>query len=394
MKKMGSNKRSIACFCLVTIWGLMVSGVVAAENKNTLTTLEALADKIVTSINERDPSAYCEAINFKALAQMAAKKMTDDAGQQKGFVTGFMSKSDNACKQMINTVQSTNGQAKFLRIVRREGRDRILVRLNLGDSGFDYIEFITRRNSKKQYQAVDWYQLAAGQLMSDTIGSLAKLMIDPDPNFLKKLLGVQQIDKEVFSKIQSLIEYFRSHQYDTAYQAYFKLPSHIRNKRIMIIIGITVASRTNDEEKYKKLLGILAKHYSDEPSAAFMLIDYYFYQKDWKQVLASVDAIESRFGADAMLELLRANVYLVSNDFKKLELHANKAIMMEPDFADPYFSLSSGYINVGRFEDAIRIFDQLVERFGYSFTRDNFQDDALYEEFVKSQAFANWEKMN
>ncbi len=393
--KLNLNGKVTKFLLLLTVLsGLYSVCALASVKADTSSKLQNIADTIVSSLNERDPDAFCSVLDFDRLAWRSAKKVFDIKTEQDDFVKGLKSKSSQLCGRITNNIKLANGQAKFIRLTKRAGNNRILVRLDLGESGFDYLEFLVARKPNRNYQIIDWYQLTTGQLMSDTMGAISRLMIDPDPGLLKKLLGVKQVDKEIVSQIRLMANLMRTGRFDEAYNAYSKMPLQVKNKRIMITLGITAASRSGDEAKYKKLLGELAHHHGDDPSAAFLLIDHYFYQGAWDKVLSSIDAIESRFGQDGMTELLRANVYLSTEDFAKLERHAKKAMEIEPDFVDPYFSLSTGYINSENFQDAVKIFDQLVSKFGYNFSKEDFLSDPAYSKFVSSKAFKNWSHIN
>ncbi len=378
-------------FYVAFVSGLYSVNAFSSDNSSKLL---AVADDIVSAFNERNPERFCSVLNFDHLARLSAEKSFEVKTEQDNFVKGFLSTTSQACNQIIQNVQRSGGQAKFLRITKRAGSDRILVRLDLGESGFDYMEYLAERKANGDYQVIDWYQLSTGQLFSDTIGAISRLMIDPNPGLVMKFLGVKKVDQDVVDQIRTMTNLIREGKFDEASDTYTKLPSHVKDKRIMITVGMTAAIRGGNEARYKELLGDLAQHHGDDPSAAFMLIDYYFYQKTWDKVLASVDAIESRFGQDAMLELLRANVYLGNNELEKLEHHARKAIEIEPDFVDPYFTLSTGYVNAEKHAEAVKIFDVLVSKFGYQFNKDDFYAEPLYSKFVQSKAFKDWPHVN
>ncbi|TLU64365.1 hypothetical protein FE810_12255 [Thalassotalea litorea] len=371
---------------------LLVTGALSAPlsaKENRAQKLEEFGALIVNVLNERDAEAFCRQIDFNDLAMRAAKDIFDKKSEQSDYARGFNKSSAQICERVVANLEYAEGKTKFRGIVERDGQKRIVVRFDLGDSGFDYVEYRVK-SLNNEYQIFDWYQLTTGQLVSETIGAMSKLMMDPNPGILKKLLDIKTIDKDLSSQMTTMFQAFRDKRFKDVLTAYESLPDPVKYSRIIITYAMAAANHSGDEAKYKGMLSVLAEHHSSDPSAAFMLVDYYYYQGDWDKVLASIDTLESRFGKDAMLELLKANVYWGNGDYLSLEQHAKNAIAMEPDFEDPYFTLAQGYIELEQFENATNIFDLLVNNFGYYFSKEEFAADPSFSIFVASQAFANW----
>lgn len=379
-------------FCYLVMLMMVLSHSVEAKTaqENTDQSLLFLANEIVTAINQRDSDSLNAVFDYPELARRAAISSTDNERERKAFIRGMLKDPGKFGRRFIKSVDFTSGKAKFLRVIKQGDQERILIRLNLGESGFDYKEFVVRRQLNHHYKVIDLYQLTAGQLLSDTIGSIAKLMMDPDPAIVKKLFGINQFDDDLLKQLVLMNKYAQQNKYEEAYQVFNDMPSAVRNARIMLTLGLSYVNYTGDDAKYKQLLGDLARYHSLDPAAAFMLIDHYVYQGDTHKALSSVNLIESKYGQDAALETIRANLYLISNDLKKSLISAKKGIALEPDFEEAYFSLAEGYIRLGRYQEAIDTFEMLVSLFGYQFSVESFNSEPTYFKFIDSKAFKNW----
>lgn len=357
-----------------------------------LSSLNQLGSVIVKSMNTGDAVTLNSIIDIQTLVDRTAAHNTfENKYQREDFKQGLTQSLSRTAERLIGAIQRNKGQAIFLRVLNRKHGNTLLIRADLGNAGFEYLEFLLKKTSDSEYKIIDWYQLTSGQLLSHSMGAISKLLLDPDPNIIQKLLGIKTVDDDVLQKIQSIAKFKQQNKFSEAYMAYESLPENIRNSRLMITIAINLISFQNDADIYKKLLTRLARHHADDPAAAFMLIDYYFYQEKWEKVIHSINTIESTFGNDGMLEHLRANVYFANNEFEKNILHSKKAIELEPNLTDAYFSLSSGYVGSGQYDKAITVFNALIQKFGYQFTKEGFEADPIYQDFVKSPGFKEWD---
>ena len=349
-----------------------------------------LAANIVDAINGGDATALCATIDIDEMALLTAKKAFEKSSDREDFIKGLKRGFNNLCQRFVNSVKAGEGQAKFLRTRKYKLQDSIVIRLDMGNSGFDYLEYLTHKNKQGKYQVIDWYQLSTGQFISDTVGVITRLVIQPDPNLIKRFFGMTSVNNDVMDEIKQMGTLSRLGKYKEALAAYSRLPPKIKNNRILMTTGISFAIHSKQDDKYQEMLKELARHHSKDPAAAFMLIDHYFYEENWDKALESVGFIESKFGQDGVTELLRANIYYSKKDYANQERHAKRSIELEPDASDAYFTLLAGYLEIKEFQKVVSVFDQIMDRFEISFSRADFEDDEVYKDFVKSNAYKNW----
>ena len=267
---------------------------------------------------------------------------------------------------------------------------RLLMRFNMGESGFDYLDFIFSQTPNQEYKIVDWYALSRGQLASTSIGAVSSLMLKPSKNLFKRVLGLSDINHSVIDTFRVMMELFRDKKFSSAYEKYLTLPAEVRQHYVILTFGISLANFSQDDQAYIDLLDQLAKYHGDKAEAAFLLIDHYFFAENWAGALRTIDAIEHSVGIDGMTSLLRANIYLSQEDAKNTILHAKKAVTIEPDMVDAYFSLALGYVMNRQYVLAVEAYDILINQHGYEFVKESFAEDDVYRDFIHSEPFKYW----
>ncbi|HEX2492442.1 MAG TPA: hypothetical protein VHK24_01615 [Steroidobacter sp.] len=85
-----------------------------------------------------------------------------------------------------------------------------------------------------------------------------------------------------------------------------RLPPEIADTRVMLVQRASLANESGEEARYREVLARLEDLHGDDPAAAFMLLDHYFYSRDLRKCLQAVAAIERRVWADGMTYLVRA----------------------------------------------------------------------------------------
>jgi len=347
---------------------------------------------LIKAINERDLESFGNRLNIAELAIRVAEFQVANPSERKRFVAEYERRKTNFIESIFRNLEKSDTQAKFLKTVSDTSGPRALVRLNMGDTGYDYWELELKLADDGVYKLVDWYQYTTGQLISTSVGAITNLMSKPDQGLLAKLFGGRKFDENIYAIFQNISTAMKSANYKDAMSEFEKLPEDVKTSRIMCSVGINIANISGDEALYRRMLARLDKYFANDPSAAFSLLDYHIYQQDYDKALKSIDAIEQRVGNDALIYLLKANIYLLKNNYKKAVELANQAITTEPDFEDAYHALSLSYVKQKRYKDAIEIFNIMADQFGYAFTRGNFEDNEEFKEFVKSREFNKWIK--
>ncbi len=355
--------------------------------------MEVVGGQLATIFNERQADAFASLLDLNTLGMRVAANVYENERGRAEFVRGFLKTA--TAKTLITDFfgqlnRSPESAAKFMRVVRRGEENRPLLRFDYGDSGFEYIEFVVQADAQGKARVVDWSPLSSGELYSAVIGRVARILTEPAPGLIQSLLGMQQIDQATLQRMKTIAEMRRKGDLRGAFQEMEKLPPQIIDSRIILVQRASLASEAGDDAGYRRMLARLEQLHGNDPAAAFMLLDHYFYAKDLTKCLQAIASIESRVGVDGMTQTLRSNIYAMSGMHKEAIAVATKAIAAEPDMNDPYFTLAQSRVALGQFAEAIETYSTLQKDFGYQFTREDFAQDAKFTKFIGSPQFKKW----
>jgi tetratricopeptide (TPR) repeat protein len=355
--------------------------------------MEAVGTQLMTIFNERQADTFAAMLDLNALGARVAANVYESERGRSGFIRGFTQTAQ--AKTLVNDFfgtldRSPDSSAKFMKVVTRGAESRPLLRFDYGDSGFEYIEFVVQPDAKGAVKIIDWAPLSGGELYSEVVGRMARILSDPEPGLIQSLLGLQQIDQATLQRMKSIAEMRRKGDLRGAYQEMEKLPAEIADSRVMLVQRASLASEAGDDPNYRKMLARLEQLHGNDPAAAFMLLDHYFYARNLDKCLQAITAIENRVGVDGMTQMLRSNIYMTLGKHADAVNYARKAIAIEPDMSDAYFTLAQSHVALGQFAEAIEVYTTLRDDFGYQFTKENFAKDATFTKFIESSQFKKW----
>jgi hypothetical protein len=392
MIRMGRCHRIFRMFvCIVAFGAATIAAALPGEPQ--IPNMEAVGAQLTTMFNERQADALASMLDMNELGVRVAANVYENERGRSEFVRGFTKSAQP--RTLVNDFfaqldRSPDSAARFMKVVTRGAEARPLVRFDYGGSGFEYIEFVVRPDAKGSVRIVDWVPLSGGELYSEAIGRMARILTDPAPGLIQTLLGMPQMDQATLKRMKTIAELRRKGELRGAYQEMEKLPAAIADSRVILVQRASLASEAGDDDGYRKMLARLAQLHGNDPAAAFMLLDHYFYAKDLDKCLQAITTIESRVGVDGMTQMLRANIYMTLGKHNDAVTHARKAIGIEPDMSDAYFTLAQSHVALGQFADAIEVYTTLQDDFGYQFTKENFAQDATFTRFIASSQFKKW----
>jgi tetratricopeptide (TPR) repeat protein len=211
-----------------------------------------------------------------------------------------------------------------------------------------------------------------------------------DAGMLKRLFGVEQIDRGAIDKLRRIGELQRQSKYAEALTLLKQLPEPIANSRIMLTMQASMAAASKQDDEYNRVLSKLAARYSDDPGTALILFDYYYAMKDLPRLLKAIDTMEKRVGVDGVTRNWHAAAYCMAIEFATCLKYAEESARLEPDRVAAYDMRATALVGLGRHADAVAQYRAIEKQFGLTFTREIFAGDPAYSSFIASQAFKNW----
>ena len=367
-------------YTLITLALFLVSLQSFAKNSKPSEELGLLS---VQAFANQDLVAVTKLFDVESFVDNVAKSFTDNQKDQEDYKHGFLSAGhmDIANKIFFNWFKQDINY-KYMGL--NDGKP--LIRLEILEGGIEYITLFPSRTNPLMFE--DFVTSSTKNKMSERIGSVSQLFLQPSKTLVKKLFGLKDIDHDIVEQLKSIGELNRNNQYQEAYKVIKKLPNEIRDHRVVVELTIQVASVVN-ENAYKKELDNMERLFGDDESAAFTLIDYYFYQQNYSKMQNAIDKMIKHYGEDAALLDLKTVGSFYQNEFDTAEKYALRGIALEPDYEPIYWSLSLVYNAQKDYTKLVKLFKTLEKTFNLEFHSENFADGE-YVDFSQSKEFKDW----
>jgi len=142
------------------------------------------------------------------------------------------------------------------------------------------------------------------------------------------------------------------------------------------------------EQPYKDTLKLIETHFGQEEWAQFVLLDHHFFEEDYDQARRCIDQLVERILYNTHFSLLYANIFSAQGAHDQAESHLKRAIAVEPDYLDAYFSLAAIYLKT---DDHARTPETLltIDR-KFDIDWNNLRTAPEYERFCQSPYYQEW----
>jgi tetratricopeptide (TPR) repeat protein len=346
-------------------------------------------ETVAIALNERDDKSLSSLLDIRGLAMRAGRIEGKEGAALRSFSDRFeKSESSGILAAVFNKLDLTQGTAVFLRLTGTRPA-RPLVRLDLGDNGNDYLEFVLETRGGRT-RAVDWFQLSTGELMSVTMSGVGQLFATNDTGPLARMLGIGRGDPAAMGHWRRASEFQQAGKYQESLGELQQLPEPIVSARVILTFQLSMATRAKNVAEQTRILSRLAEKYSNDPATAHMLLDHYFTIGDLPNMLRSLDTMEKRVGIDGVTRNYRATAYFSRGDYANTLKYADEAIRVEPTLLAAHDTRGSALVGLASYADAVAHYKSLAQRFELEFTRETFTRDPFFAKFVASAPFREW----
>jgi hypothetical protein len=382
------NKLSPILFVVIPVLllAILVSTASAAKQDE----YERFGRKTVTDLTKGNGKNFTKAMNQEAVLDSVFEGISAEDKTVKELRKGLAMGLARVGEVMVRNLSGAN--MKFLRL-RNKGSERTaLMRIDFGDKGLNYLDLILEKDNKGAIKIVDWYDYSKGQLYTDSVRQAIVLLLPEERSLLAKLLGISGINKKEAKQFVELGKLMKEQKYAEWLKKHAKLPSKLKNSRIMLLTRIIAAVAAGDDSEYRLSLKDLHDKMGDDPTLSLILIDYYFYENDFESAQKALDNLSKHIGGDASIDALKANIYLTSQDYAQSIKYAKKAIAQEAGYEDSYWALMNAGIFGKVYDTAVTAIEKLESDFGYDISPEEIEKTEDYKEFSKSEAYKKWKE--
>ena len=341
--------------------------------------------KIEQTMNAGDSSFFNQSLDVDALLEETTKGVAAPPAVKQGFSKGVKETFDLGT--IIGKSISPKGGYKFLRYHQVDKRPRLLFRLLAGDQ-CNYHDLILSRDADGKFKVVDVFVFLTAEKMSETLRrSYLAAVAEQNRGILEKLVQSESDYLKNLPKIQEMIRLGQGGKSQEALQLFKQLPASVRKDKTVLILRLSYASQTGDEE-FKRAVQEIKVALPNDPCLDLILVDSYFLEKDFPKALECLDRLDKAVGPDAHVNFLRANINYAAGDKKKAKEWGLKAIQTEPALAEPYWSLVTISLEDSEFKETGRLLS-LLEKDAHMKIGD-LKNVPAYAEFVKSPEYTAW----
>jgi hypothetical protein len=351
-------------------------------------TPEQVGRQIEQAFNTQDTDTLVQLIDLQALSSEVMSDLGLSAEQAGKLREGMRRSLRTNIEAGLRNFAQREGVAKFMRTGKQAGKTYSLVRMEYqaGDGGFDYIEYYVTPAGLIE----DWYTHTRGSRASTAMRLAVSAMLDKG-SMLASLFGVRSVDGQEVERFRAFSRQLAAGDLPAAYRALDGLPESYKRTKDWAMLRASISS--HDEAAYRSSLAHLAKHFGDDPSVQFMLIDHYFYEGRFDQAHKAVSAFEAHVGEDGVTNFLKCSCLIGWKRYDDAVAACQRSITVEGDFKSGYWGTITAGIEGGNPKVALAALSAYEQAFQVSFDPDVLAKTDPYRTIAGTPEFAAWAKL-
>ncbi|MFD1064256.1 tetratricopeptide repeat protein [Winogradskyella litorisediminis] len=363
------------------------------QSEETVKKIIDLGTEIEESLNQLSTEKFDKNFNTEAFIKNIYKDDSINPNDPfvKGFVEGLSNSAKTLSKNFVEEIEAGSyynfynyeynvpEQAYFMSF-----------RIYSEETGVNYHDYKVCSDGEK-LMFNDIYIYLSGEDLSQTFRRILKAAA-PKENEKSPLFKKE--DGFPILKITSAQKLYQSGLYKSAYNMISKIEGDFANEKFFLILKANIAS-AYDADIYEKELENFAKLYPNDPTLYMKQIDYYLIKENYNKAIENIDKLMFETDDD-FLNLLKANVYLIKQDYKNADSHFAYMIENYPNLAEGYIGLISSFTYQSQFDNAVEIIEKLIAEGFEKAALTEFlesvdeQGDNVLKSLIVSEAYTNW----
>ncbi len=361
---------------------LVVSATAVAAQED----VAALGRSLAKALNERSVDAFMRQVDTDAVSRILLKDLGLAAKDADALRRQLPLSVRKNVEISMRAMEQGKGFAKFLRTGTQESKAYALVRLDMGE-GVDYVKYFVAPSRAVE----DWYVYTSAALFSASARFNLATILKND-SLLYSLFGISSVTQIDIKPFTELRKHLVAGNYAEAYRALEGFPEGYRKSRQWAVMRVTYGGQSGDE-RYRAALRHLAVNFGGDADLQLILIDHYFFEKQYDQALAGVAALEQAVGGeDASTSSLRGNLLTTMKRHGDATKACRRAMALEPGFKQGYWCLVS--VGLDRKDGKLTVegLTAYEKAFEVRFEPDQLAKQDIYKEFARTPEFAAWAK--
>jgi tetratricopeptide (TPR) repeat protein len=293
--------------------------------------------------------------------------------------------------QFCETAQRDGSSYTLLRVRMVEGQPRALFRLIINHNALNYNDLVLATNATGATRIVDIYVSLSGELVSDTVRRVTLLMASNDAKKAKQWKEDNDLLKYA-DRFMRFMENTRTGRYRQALKEWDGLPPALRKEKATALMHVlaTQGLSDNNEKDYEKAMEDFRKAFPNDPSLHLVSLNYLLGKNKLRAYQRNLDHIETVYGRDPYLDVLRAHGLLQEGKLEEAKKMAQRAIKDESEMIQGYWMLVTVSLQMREHKETARLLTDIEKRFHIKLN--DLTTMKGYSLFVKSPEYKEWLK--
>jgi tetratricopeptide (TPR) repeat protein len=342
---------------------------------------------IAAALNQRQSEAMMRMLDVDAIVRLVVKDLGLSAADRDSVRRGLPRALRNNLDMSVNALEANKGSARYLRAGARDGKSFALVRYDLGEQGIDYVEYYLTASQKVE----DWYVHSVATLYSTSARFDLATMLKTD-SMLFGLFGARLTTQADMKPFTDLRTHLQAQDFAKAYHALEDFPESYRKSRQWALMRVSYGGRV-DEATHRAALRHLAGNFGKDVELQFMLIDHYFFERQFDRALEALAGLERAIGGeDAATANLKGNVLIAMKRFDDAAKACRRGMALEPEHKQAYWCLVAVGVGAKSGKIAVEGLKAYEKAFAVEFDLNKLGTQDEYKEIARTPEFAAWAK--
>jgi tetratricopeptide (TPR) repeat protein len=381
------TRNALRSLCFAAALAALPGGAASAADAPVRKSPSAVGEALAVALNARDPDAFMRNVDTGAVVRIVLKDFNlgekDTAALREQLPTSVRASMSTSMRALTQSKAS----ARFMRDGKEDGRAYALVRVDMGEGGVDYIKYFL----SPRHAVEDWYVYTSAALFSTQVRFNLAAMLKND-SLLANLFGLRSVSRSDLKPFADMRQHVATDDYAAAFRALEDFPESYRKSRQWALMRVTYGGRAGDES-YRAALRHLAANFGGDSDLQLVLIDHYFFEKQFDRALAAIAALEQAVGGeDASTTSLRGNLLTEMKRYPDAAQACRRAIASEPDFKQGYWCLVTVGTSSNDGKLAVEGLTGYEKAFDVSFHPDKLAAQDVYKKVARTPEYAAWAK--
>lgn len=284
------------------------------------------------------------------------------------------------------------GAYKYMRVFQEPQGTRARFRFLPAGGGVDFHDFLLREE-KGRIRAVDFKFASTGEEYSQSLRrTFLPLAVKANPALRDRLAAKDSAFLKHLTSIEAITKSLQEGHPERVAPIASQLPADLRNEKFCLLLELKSSQLVSDDKAVQEVIDRYHRLYPNDVAIELFSMDYFVKKDSIPKALVCAERFQKGVGQEAFMQSLIADLQWQDGQLKEALASINKAIRIEPEYVDAYWTLVTIADSEKDFAAVNKTLQKLVKEFGAELDPETMRTEPFYAEFVKSPEFAEFAK--